>query len=313
MFDDGKTSSDSVMNFGGNIPGANGRPAFELGGGQRPCLPVLIAVPHAGRVYPASLLETMRDPDESCLRLEDRHVDIVARAVAASTGAALITANAPRAMIDLNRAPDDMDWDMVQGGPPGPQPRHAAGRRARSGLGLVPRRLAAIGELWNRRIGKDELAERVAQVHQPYHYMVGHMLESLRDEWGAAILLDLHSMPPLGQKTGPDQAPDFVVGDRFGVSCAATLSAVALQHLRSTGRPVAHNRPYAGGYVLDRHGAPARHVHALQLEVCRAAYLDADLRDPGPGLDSVAEIVSTMIRRLAEALPGARGFAQAAE
>lgn len=299
---------------GGRIPGAAaGQPAFTLTLRDPAPVPVLLAVPHAGRSYPGEFAEIMRNQTAACLRLEDRFVDLVADAVARETGAALLVAHAPRAMIDLNRAPDDVDWDMVAGVPPERRVRHAAGRRARSGLGLVPRRLPGLGELWRRRLSPEELAARIEHVHRPYHATLAAGLEQLRDRWGAALLVDLHSMPPLGPKRGHDAAPDFVVGDRFGASCDATLSAAAIDHLSLGGRRVAHNRPYAGGYVLDRHGASTRGVHAMQVEVCRSTYLDAQLREPGAGLAAVVRELAGLVRRMAEELAAGRSLPQAAE
>ncbi len=299
---------------GGVLPGGDGQPAFELWHRRPSAIPILIAVPHAGRIYPEPLLAQMRAPGAACLRLEDRLADLVARAVARETGATLLVAHAPRALIDLNRAPEDMDWEMVAGGAPRGATRFAAGRRARSGLGLVPRRLQGLGELWNERLTRDELAARIDLVHRPYHAALGQALEGLRDRWGSALLLDLHSMPPLGPKTGNDPAADFVIGDRYGSSCSAHLSLAAITHLQQQGRRAAHNRPYAGGYVLDRHSAPPRGLHAMQLEMCRATYLDHALREPGAGLDGVVQQVAGLVRRLAEELTSStRTFRQAAE
>ena len=160
---------------------------------------------------------------------------------------------------------------------------------------------------------RDELAGRIDQVHRPYHTALAGGLEALRDRWGAALLIDLHSMPPLGPKRGADAAPDFVIGDRFGASCDGALSAAAFDHFAQVGRRVAHNRPYAGGYVLDRHAAPARGLHGLQVEICRSAYLDDQLREPGPGLAIVARVLAGLVRRMAEELGAARGLPQAAE
>jgi N-formylglutamate amidohydrolase len=289
------------------------KPAFTLSLPEKPPIPVLLAVPHAGRVYPAELSARMRQPKLARLRLEDRFVDLLAEEVARQTGAGLLIAHAPRAMIDLNRTPDDMDWEMVAGGAPRHAARLTAGSRAHSGLGLVPRRLAGMGELWQRRMTQDELEARLSQVHRPYHAALGQALERLRDGWGAALLIDLHSMPPLGRKHGADAAPDFVVGDRFGASCASGLSAAALQHFADVGRLAAHNRPYAGGYVLDRHGAPGRGIHALQIEVCRTTYLDARLSVPAPTLPAVARVLARLVRRLAGDLAGERRMAEAAE
>ncbi|MFC3097547.1 N-formylglutamate amidohydrolase [Alteraurantiacibacter palmitatis] len=299
---------------GGYVPGLPETPAFTLTNAAAAAIPVLISVPHAGRAYPAGLLSALRHPADAPLRLEDRLVDQIAARLADATGAALLVAHAPRAMIDLNRAPDDMDWDMVADGGTRPFARLGAGRRARTGLGLVPRRLAGLGELWHARLPREELDARISAVHTPYHAALARTLETLRDTWGAALLVDLHSMPPLGPKTGPEAAADFVVGDRFGASCAAHLSHAALGHLGHAGWRAAHNRPYAGGYVLDRHAAPQRGIHAMQVEVCRAVYLDAQLQDPGEGFDAVAVSLAAMVQRLAADLtPMPRGFAQAAE
>lgn len=313
---------DSRRRKGGRIPGVPGRHAFELaGGGGQAGLPVLIAVPHAGRCYPPDLVRRMRDPAEAALRLEDRFVDLVAAGLARRTGAAIITAHAPRAMIDLNRALEDMDREMLADPENASaamaegraRPGAAVGRRARGGLGLVPRRLPGLGEIWRSRLAAAELAARIEGIHKPYHRALGEALEGLRDRWGAALLVDLHSMPPLGAKDGPEPAPDFVIGDRFGASCGAGLAALALDHLAAAGRSVAHNRPYAGGYVLDRHAAPARGIHGLQLELCRAAYLDAEFNAPGPGMEGMIALLTGLVRRLADEVSGAAGFAEAAE
>lgn len=318
MVDDGEMTSEPIREpgamHGGAIPGSEGQPAYGLVRHQFAPIPVLIAVPHAGRTYPAPLLAAMRNPDEACLRLEDRLADLVARAVARQTGAALLIANAPRALIDLNRAPEDMDWEMVAGAPPRGSTRSAAGRRARSGLGLVPRRLAGMGEIWFGQISREDLDERIELVHRPYHTALAASLESLRDRWGTALLIDLHSMPPLGPKTGVDPAADFVVGDRYGSSCESRLSRSALELLEQAGMRGAHNRPYAGGYVLDRHSAPQRGLHAIQLELCRTIYLDTGLREPGAGFERVVEVVASLVRHLAGELSSSwRSIPQAAE
>jgi N-formylglutamate amidohydrolase len=313
MMDEGPAGSESRKTGGGTIPGSDGQPAFTITRSHPAPVPILIAVPHAGRAYPEELAALMRNQAAASLRLEDRFVDLVAEAVARETGAALLVAHAPRAMIDLNRAPDDVDWEMIAGSAPVTRARLAAGRRARSGLGLVPRRLPGLGELWKRRMTRAELTARVEQVHEPYHAALAAGIEALRDHWGAALIVDLHSMPPLGPKRGANAAPDFVIGDRFGASCDGSLSAAAFDHFARSGRRVAHNRPYAGGYVLDRHAAPGRGLHAVQVEICRSLYLDAHLREPGAGLAAVARVLAGLVRRLADELSAGRRLPQAAE
>jgi N-formylglutamate amidohydrolase len=316
--DEGPNRPDSQTQRGGRIPGTPGHPAFLLTRPEPSPIPVLISVPHAGRAYPDTLLGTMRSPEVSALRLEDRYVDRIGRAVARETGAALLVAHAPRAMIDLNRAPDDIDWEMFGRGE---RPADATGlpsRRARSGLGLIPRRVPGIGELWNRRHREEELRARVEQVHEPYHDALSQTLAALRDRWGAALLLDLHSMPPVPARPGL-QSPEFVIGDRFGATCNGAVVASAFACLGEQGRAAAHTRPYAGGYTLERHARPSRGVHTIQLEIDRSIYLDSQLREPGEGLDASVEALVALVRRLGDAIgdlggnPGEIGWSEAAE
>ncbi|MFM5917191.1 MAG: N-formylglutamate amidohydrolase [Novosphingobium sp.] len=283
---------------GGSIPGSSGVPAFTLVAPQPSSLPLLIAVPHAGRAYPGSLIERMRHPRFAALKLEDRYVDRLADHIARETGAALLVAHAPRAMIDLNRATEDVDWDMFARGRPDQVGSYTPGMRVRSGLGLIPRRLPGLGELWKRRHDHQDLSERIGAIHAPYHACLSDTLKSLRDRWGAALLIDMHSMPPLGFRAG-QQGPDFVLGDRFGASCDGALVGSCFGYFAEVQRRAAHNRPYAGGYVLERHGDPAAGIHALQLEIDRSTYLDAALVEPGAGFDGVAALLVGLIRRLA--------------
>ncbi|MBW8783975.1 MAG: N-formylglutamate amidohydrolase [Novosphingobium sp.] len=311
------SGDDSGHGPGGQIPDGEGLNAFVLRGSRPSTIPVLIAVPHAGRAYPTSLLERMRHPGFASLRLEDRYADRLAEEVAAATGAALLVAHAPRAMIDLNRAADDIDWDMF-GRAPDELDSYTPGRRARSGLGLIPRRLPGLGELWKRRHDEDELAVRIAQIHKPYHDCLAGKLAELRARWGAALLLDLHSMPPLGLRGG-QPAPEFVIGDRFGTTCQGKLIGSAFAYFAGMRRGAAHNRPYAGGYVLERHAAPDRGVHAFQLEIDRSSYLDARLVDLGAGFAGMVGLLAGLVRRLAAEvaeigrLDAAGGWPEAAE
>ncbi len=315
----GDSPGPDLARQGGEIPGSGGAPAFYLRAHEPSPIPVLIAVPHAGRAYPTGVIERMRHPAFAALRLEDRYADRLGEALAAQTGAALLVAQAPRAMIDLNRAVDDVDWEMFGGGLPADVGSYTPGRRARTGLGLIPRRLPGLGELWTRRHDRTELAARINLIHEPYHLCLAETLARLRARWGAALLLDLHSMPPLPAPPG-QQACEFVLGDRFGVTCHGALVAASFACLAEARRGAAHNRPYAGGYVLDRHAAPRRNIHALQLEVDRSAYLDSRLAEPGCGFDAMVTLLAGLVRRLAAEvaalapLPAPRtGWAAAAE
>lgn len=277
-------------------------PAFTYVAPQSLPMPVLVAVPHAGRAYPATVLAHMRDPDMGQKRLEDRHVDRLGIAIAKATRAGLLVANAPRAMLDLNRASDDIDWDMIEGGaalPLKPEKVHSGQhRRSRTGLGLIPRRLSGFGEIWRGQISREELDRRIDKIHRPYHAFLARELSRIRDEWGAALLIDLHSMPPLRKQAGQDRVARMVLGDRFGTSCQHSLVAQAMSYLDRRDMPVAHNRPYSGGYVLDRQASPPRGIHAIQVEVCRTLYLDSQFDEPSSGLRPLADMLAGLLREL---------------
>ena len=293
-------------------------PAFSHYGIFPSPIPVVIAVPHSGRDYSQALLENMRHPASAPLRLEDRYVDLLGIEVAQRTGANLLVAHAPRAMIDLNRSVDDIDWDMIQATPNDAvsdatgEGQYRLAPRARSGLGLIPRRLPGTGEIWKCRIDRAELDRRIAGVHVPYHNALAASLDAVRARWGAALLIDLHSMPPLSTRSAGEPAAEFVIGDRFGASCDGALAATILGYFAESRRLAAHNRPYAGAYVLDRHarrGAGANGgVHCLQIEIDRRAYLDAQMSEPGAGFEKTVELLTGMVQRIASAVAGMGQF-----
>lgn len=299
---------------GGAIPGLPG-PSYRLWRLGERTMPVLIAAPHCGRDYPDKLIASLRQPAQARLRLEDRYIDAVARPVASATQTSLLLAQAPRAMIDLNRSVDDVDWGMVRGEKPPPVRHSLANRRSRNGLGLVPRRIPGMGEIWRAPLEKADLDSWIEGIYLPYHAALGAELERLRDLWGAALLIDLHSMPPLKPNHPQERPAEFVIGDRFGASCDPGLVDLALRYLANHGRRVAHNRPYSGGYVLDRYGQTARGIHALQIEVCRSTYLDVALDRPSARVAAIAKLLTGLVRTLgAEVAAMARpGMAQAAE
>ncbi|HXG81747.1 MAG TPA: N-formylglutamate amidohydrolase [Sphingomicrobium sp.] len=254
-----------------------------------PCrgsLPVLLSVPHSGRDYPAAALANAAKGRSALEALEDPLVDrLVWRAVGGGVGA--VVQNVPRAIIDCNRDEEEVDPVAIRGIGPS-----AVGPRARHGLGIVPSRTDRHGLLWRRPIDRDEFRRRLEQVHAPYHRALSEGLDQLRATHDEALLLDCHSMPP---RRG---AADVVIGDRHGTSAATWLSAEAARLARAEGFRVALNDPYAGGAIIARHGRPDRGIHALQIEICRSAYLKPDGRTPGLNFDRVA----TLIERLAVGL-----------
>jgi N-formylglutamate amidohydrolase len=267
----------------------------------RGSLPVLLSVPHAGRDYPAWLVDMSAAGRPALSALEDPLVDrLIWRAVNRGIGA--VIAQAPRAAVDCNRAEDEVDPSVVEGAR-----RGRISARARGGLGIVPARTQQHGYLWRRAITSAQLDDRLDQAHRPYHRAIERQLELLLDRFGCALLLDCHSMPPPQSGIAP-----VVIGDCHGRTAHPWLSRDALAITNSCGFEAGLNDPFAGGYVIERHGRPAASVHALQIEIDRRAYLDQTLREPGPGFDQAAALIEALAVKLGEALLG-RQFAIAAE
>ena len=256
--------------------------------------PVLVSIPHAGRDYPAEIMQNLAVSALKILRLEDRYADRLAEAVI-SSGFPTIVARRPRAWIDLNRSVEEIDPDMVTG--ISSKQVSNRSRKVRGGLGLIPRRLAGVGDLWREKWNWQDIEQRIRADHEPYHEYIGSTLEKMRVKFGTAILLDLHSMPPLdGGLNGDAQ---IVIGDSFGRSASSRYSEIALTYFERSGFRVKLNHPYAGGYILDRHGRADNDIHAIQLEIDRTCYLDSELREPGAGLPKVAACVKALADQLA--------------
>ena len=261
--------------------------------------PVLISVPHSGRDYPRALLNNLKVPASHLVRLEDRYADRLAASAIAS-GFPSIIAQRPRAWIDLNRSHREIDPDMLSGVDSAHTPHMS--KKVRGGLGILPRRLHGVGDLWREKWHHQQVLERISRDHEPYHQAVANLLASIESTFGCALLLDLHSMPSVLDENS--QKIGFVVGDRFGRSCAPQYAELTAAHFRQHGYLVQTNHPYSGGYILERHGKPARNIHAFQLEVDRALYLDDEMREPIPASRSIAELIRNCCLMLAEEMSG---------
>jgi N-formylglutamate amidohydrolase len=269
-----------------------GEASFELFGGGVPASPVVLSVPHAGREYPLALRAALRVPVSTLRTLEDRHVDQLV--LAARGSETLLVQRMPRAWIDLNRAEHERDPRLDDGANPAALPQLSA--KVRSGLGLVPRRTLGI-DIWRRRLDADEVMARIMADYRPYHAALAAALVAARAQFGTAILLDLHSMPSLGPRGG-DAA--IVLGDRFGRSASARYVHRLEAEVAAAGLPHAVNTPYAGGHILDRHAHPAQGIHAIQIEIDRARYLDRRGNERGPGFDAMAAMLRNMIAAVAD-------------
>lgn len=278
-------------------------PPFIVSGPHQPCRAVVISVPHAGRYYPPELAAAARVPSSTLQRLEDRYADLLAKGLA-DKGYRTITATHARAWIDLNRAEEEWDSGGISGGTPPAQ----CGRYTRAGLGLIPRRLHGVGELWHRRFDHDELLVRIGAVHRPYHGAIAGALHATAARFGACVLIDLHSMP-----RQPGGAPQIVLGDRHGLTAAPQLVDRLMAVAEGQGFRVARNAPYAGAHTIERHASRASRTEAVQLEVDRSLYLDAAMEPCPAALRRMAALVERIVAAADDTVRGALGEVQAAE
>lgn len=255
--------------------------------------PVIFASPHSGRHYPADLLLQSRVSLISLRRSEDLYVDELFSA-AASHGAPLICALQARAYVDVNRDPAELDPEMFAGAIEHAQPSP----RVQAGLGAIPR-IAGDGQsIYRRKLPAEDAARRMREIHAPYHEALTGLLDEARDQFGCAIVIDCHSMPSSAR--GP-QAPDVVLGDRYGAACHPSITTLAEATLRRLGYRTVRNSPFAGGYTTQNYGRPADNVHALQIELSRGLYVDERTLDRTQGFRRVRADMA----RLAEALVAA--------
>jgi N-formylglutamate amidohydrolase len=240
---------------------------FELTVPESGRTPVVVEVPHAGLGIPEAVrdetivdaLRVMRDAD---LYVDELYADAPAR------GAALLTATLSRYVVDLNRAADDIDLATV---PDHPAPR---GTQAR---GVVWRLTTDGLPALRRPLTYAELSARLARYHAPYHDALRAELLRTRERFGFAILVAGHSMPSVGRTghadTGTRRA-DIVPGTRGRTSADGRIIDVVEAHFRDAGLSVRHDDPYRGGFTTAHYGRPRDGVHAVQIELNRALYVN---------------------------------------
>jgi N-formylglutamate amidohydrolase len=263
-------------------------------------LPFVFASPHSGRVYPKGFLQATRLDGTAIRRSEDSFVDEIFGA-APALGAPLLKAHFPRAFVDPNREAYELDPAMFDG--PLPQFVNARSPRVAAGLGTIARVVRDGAEIYSRKLAFAEAQARIETYYKPYHAALRAQIEATHQKFGYAVLIDCHSMPsvggPLDQDIGATR-PDIVLGDRFGTSCARRLTDMIERALGMQGFAVVRNNPYAGGFSTEHYGRPALGLHALQIEINRALYMDEERIERMAGLKRVTQAMTTLIRAMGE-------------
>lgn len=269
-----------------DLPAIIERPERWLGG-------VIFGSPHSGRSYPDWFLAGTRLPLEALRSSEDAFVDRLI-ASAPSLGAVTISAQVPRAIVDLNRAPDEIDPLAVRG-----VPRHPLNQRTMAGLGVIPRVVSQGRAILERPIERAEAERRIDVYWRPYHQALAALIAEARARFGQAILIDTHSMPhdALSHLQGP--APDMVLGNRHGLSAAARVSDAIAAAVEAEGWRVRRNSPFAGAHICSAYGRPCQNIHVVQLEIDRSLYMDEATITPHEGFDAFAARFRTVIGKLA--------------
>jgi N-formylglutamate deformylase len=259
--------------------------------------PMVFASPHSGRDYPDVLLEAARLDALTLRRSEDSFLETLFEA-APHHGAPLIHALFPRVWCDANREPWELDPAMFE--EKLPDFVNARSPRVAAGLGTIARVVATGEPIYRRRLSFAEVERRIATCWHPFHAALAALVEEARAAHGFAILIDCHSMPSVQAGEGrATRMPDFVLGDAHGTACHAALIRQIEAALTAMGYSVRRNDPYAGGYITRHYGAPRRGLHALQLEISRALYMDEQRVEPAPTLARLRRDLERLIGDLA--------------
>lgn len=276
-------------------------PPFLVHGNDEPELPIVLASPHSGRRYPDALLAASRLDARSIRKSEDSFVDEIFMP-ATRRGVQMLAAEFPRAYCDVNREPYELDPAMFDGD----LPAHANTRslRVAGGLGTVPRVVANGENIYREKLPVREAERRIRHYYRPYHAALADLVDRVMARFGSCLVLDCHSMPsaalPRDRRRRPDR-PDIVLGDRFATSCTRVLTDLADEFLSARGYRVTRNAPYAGGFCTTHYGRPATGLHALQIEINRALYMDERRFARLARMDRVADDMADLVDVLGRA------------
>jgi N-formylglutamate amidohydrolase len=275
-------------------------PPFSVFEPARQTLPYILNSPHSGRVYPDRFLAMSRLDQLNIRRSEDSYVEELFCG-GVGLGIPLLAANFPRAYLDVNREAWELDPRMFNE----PLPPFVNSRSARvaGGLGTIPMVVGEGRNIYSAKLPLEEAIQRINCYYKPYHARLRELVIGTHQKFGHAVLVDCHSMPSTVRVGENGIRPDFIVGDRFGTSAAASITHHAIALLRRAGYTVVHNKPYAGGFITEHYGKPAHRIHTIQLEVNRAIYMDERTYRRKKGFSLLARDLTRFLQELTE-LPG---------
>lgn len=233
---------------------------FRIVQPKTPLRPILLSVPHCGTAFPDDLRDLyhtqhLQHPDDTDWFVHQLYD------FAHEMGITVIHAHYSRYVIDLNRDPEGK----------------ALYNDGRVITELVPTRTFADQPLY-RNAPPDESAiqDRRMRYFDPYHQQIRHQLDQLRHVFPHVLLWDAHSIRRSVPTIRTQPFPDLILGNQDGKTAASAVIDTALQHLSRGSYTVSHNEPFKGGYITRHFGSPTQGIHALQLEMTKALYMDED-------------------------------------
>jgi len=274
-----------------------GRP-HEIVWPSRQTLPLVFASPHSGSDYPPEFLASSCLDPISLRQSEDSFVNEIF-SCAPEMGAPLIHALFPRAFVDPNREPYELDPAVFKEKlPPYANTRSP---RVAAGLGTIARVVASGANIYRDKLSLAEGLERIRSCYWPYHEALRMLVQQTKEQFGFCVLVDCHSMPSaskLGHGRGATNRTAFVLGDCHGSSCSAVVTDTVERILHRKGYQVARNSPYAGGFVTRHYGKPETGVHSLQIEINRQIYMDETRMERRPALRALAQDMRGVVAAL---------------
>lgn len=270
--------------------------AFSVILPQKLASAVVFASPHSGADYTDSFLAQSILGRREIRSSEDAFVDQLFQA-APEFGAPLLKALKPRAYLDLNRSPDELDPAVIEG-----VQRRGQNPRVASGLGVIPRVVANGRAIYSGKLPLAEAERRIMTCWHPYHTALKGLLEQAHRRFGQAILVDCHSMPHEAvdaMAAGRSGKPEVVLGDRFGAAADSGVVDRIEAAFAAAGLKVARNTPFAGAYIAQTYGRPSRRQHAVQIEIDRALYMDEVNIRPNANFDSLQKLLGQVAAEIA--------------
>lgn len=256
-------------------------------------VPIVLSLPHSGVLTPDTEREHYAQNPEAVALAGDLYVDLLYRE-AIDFGITVVRTPYSRFLVDLNRLPDDFS------------PLSVEGTRARADAGYHGQRgvIWAVSPdgrpLYHKPFSRSEAALRLERYYYPYHRALRTHLQKLQNLFGYAILIDGHSMPSQGASFRGTPRADIVPGDLEGRSCAPELTQFVESWWRDAGYSVQSNRPYRGGAITRVHGKPEDGVHAIQIEINRALYMDEKNYRFAPGFSALRKNCTAFLQEICE-------------